>query len=385
MYNCYLFFAFHIPFCFSVLFFLPGLFFAQPLTPKNEASLKFIEKFNQGKNYFILNETRLALPLFQELYNQQPFNSNINYLLGICYTEEEPLSGKSIFHLEKAVKDVSTDYDASSFSEKRTPVFVYYYLTIAYSQNGRCENAKKAKNYFHTLYGIEKHDYYIFDAERWVKKCKEYEVENNSTGAAKPDSDSVKDIITKNIDYTTNVPLYGIQVGAFSRFVPVYEFKGLKNVEAFIDSKGMVRYVIGNFVLKQQAETLLKTVQEAGYKDAFLVDVNKEKKFSEELVIVNNVSIVNNNIKKVNFKVQIGAFHESIPQQIAKIYLELDGIEEKIENNFTILSIGNFSTYEDAERYKNKIVALGIPDAFIVAFSENKKIDVTLARNFYKK
>lgn len=378
------FYFFHYSFSVFLILCLSSLsVFSQVYPPAKALSPEFIEKFNKGRDYFTLNQTALALPVFQELYKKQPYNSNLNYLLGICYTEEEPQSSKSIFHLEKAIKDVSTDYDASSFSEKRTPIFVFYYLTIAYSQNGRCDQAAQAKNYFHSLYGMEKNDYYISDAERWVKKCREHGgVPGTSSFKTFNTEDS---LITKNVDYTTSMPLYGVQVGAYSRLVPVYEFIGLKNVNAFIDKQGTVRYVIGHFGFKEQAESLLEIVAEAGYRDAFIVDVNKEMKFSEELIIVNNTSLYKNNIEKPVFKVQIGAFRETIPSEIAKIYLQLEGIEERIENGITCLFAGNFNSYEDAEKKKTAIMEIGIHDAFIVAYSGNKKIDVKLARGFYKK
>lgn len=348
----------------------------------SQYSEDFIRKFNLAKDFFSRNETKPAFAILKELNKLQPSNSNINYLLGVCYTEEDPNSGKSIYHLEKAMKDVSVDYDASSFNEKRTPIFVYYYLVIAYSQHGKCKEAKQAKNYFHTLYGIEKNDYYVADAEKWVKKCNPGFIGLNQKALLnKLDSGF---LITKEIDYTTAHSLYGVQVGAFSRLIPVYEFKGLKNVEAFIDHRGMIRYVIGNFIFKQQAESLLKKIQEAGYHDAFVVDVNKEKIYSEEIVIADHASIHNPELENIVFKVQIGAFRESIPAEIAAVYLTLEGIEEQNSEDLTILSTGNFTSYEEAEKFKNDLVAKGIRDAFIVAYSGSKKIDVKLARNHYR-
>ncbi len=380
-------------FPFLLYTFLPPLLGAEGSGLFSQPVLTFNEKFNQAKNYFAYNETKTALKIFKELYREQPNNSNINYLLGVCYMEEEPNSEKSTFHLEKAVKDVSVDYDASSFSEKRTPIFVYYYLTIAYSQHGKCDNSKQAKNYFHTLYGIDKNDYYISDAEKWVKKCRENQSATGSQSAKSETSQSGQSavnnqqstIITKNIDYTYSASLYGVQVAALSRLAPVYEFPNLKNVEAFMDKKGIIRYVIGHFIFKEQAETLLKAVMDAGYKDAFVVDVNKEKFFSEEVIIANEASIHNAPAGKSIFKVQIGAFRTTIPPELVSVFLKIEGIEEKVENGLTIISAGNFSTYEDAEKKKNELVGLGIHDAFIVAYSENKKIDVKLARNMYKK
>lgn len=344
----------------------------------------FGEKYGIAKKLLAQNETAKALPFFQDLYKSDPNNSNINYLLGICLTEESSRSPESVIHLEKAIKDISLDYDGFSALEKRAPLFVYYYLTIAYSQHNRCSDAAKAKNYFQSLYGMEKRDYYIADAEKWVEKCRKNKLHTEEPIAEKKTHEQ-DTFITKRVDYTALAPLYGVQVGAFSKSIPVYEFDGLKNVEAFIDNDGRVRYVIGNFIYRSQAENLLKTVQNAGYGDAFIVDVNKEKKFSEELVIANNASLYKNSIEEVRFKVQIGAFKDLIPSEIAEIYLKLEGIEERHENNFTILSIGNFASYEEAEKYKTTILDQGISDAFIVAYSDEKKIDLNTAKSHYRK
>ena len=54
-------------------------------------------------------------------------------------------------------------------------------------------------------------------------------------------------IVTKKVEYTARSPLYAVQIGAFSRLVPMWKFEGLNNVDAFMDRMGTIRYVMGHF------------------------------------------------------------------------------------------------------------------------------------------
>lgn len=344
----------------------------------------FRVKFNMVKNNLHQGKIEQALPVLQELRNIDSNNANINYLLGICYTEEPVISEKSIYYLERAITNIIMDYDVISYKEKKAPIFAHYYLSIAYSQNGKCDKAKKAKSRFHSLYGIEKNDYYIRDAQRWIEKCNMGLIASAPTDSL-VSAESIGNIVTKKIEYTTESSLYGVQIGAFSKLDPRRDFYGLKNVEAFMDKAGTIRYVIGHFIYRSQAAALKKVVEDAGYKDAFIVDVNKENKFSEEVISIDNISLKAPKDKKpkitgkVDFRVQIGAFRDSIPIELVLIYLQVEGIKEFSQDDLTILTVGAFPIYEEAEIRKEAMLKLGIPGAFIVAFNRNQKISVKRA------
>ncbi|MCI5058948.1 MAG: SPOR domain-containing protein [Flavobacteriales bacterium] len=343
--------------------------------------------FEQARNYLLEGHTDKALPILKGIADKFPSNANVNYLLGVCYTEEDIITKQSIYHLEKAAQNVSLDYSPSSYLEKRAPVFVYYFLVVAYSQNRMCEKAVESFYKFQDNYTKGNEDYYIEDAKSWAEKCAAMEFENDSSNMVAVDTVNKAElpkedlkITTKEVNYTTSSPIYAVQVGAFSRFVPVYDFNGLKNVEAFMDHNNTLRYVIGRFTFLRQAETLLEVVKEAGYGDAFIVDVNKERKFSQEVISVNNESIKRKKVIKemgVDFSVQIGAFKDSIPASLAAKYLSVEGIKERMQENLTILTSGSFKTYKEAIRYKEQLLDLGIPGAFVVAFKEDKKIALT--------
>ncbi|MBL4818016.1 MAG: SPOR domain-containing protein, partial [Deltaproteobacteria bacterium] len=334
-------------------------------TDYSQEDEEFRVKFNMAKNHLHHGKIERALPIFQELSNLDSTNANINYLLGVCYTEDPIISYKSIYYLEKAVNSIIMKYDIISYKEKGAPIFAYYYLSIAYSQHGKCEEATEAKSQFHSMYGIEKNDYYIRDVQRWIKKCH-----------SKPEASAKKDslasavetsIVTKTIDYTTESPLYGVQIGAFSRLDPRRYFNGLKNVEAFMDKAGTIRYVIGHFIHRSQAAALQKLVEFAGYKDAYIVDVNQEKIYSEEVISINNISLKAPKDKapmitgKVDFTVQIGAFRDSIPIDLVLIYLQVEGIKELSQDDLTLLTVGSLPTYEEAEVKKEELLKMGIP------------------------
>jgi hypothetical protein len=82
------------------------------------------------------------------------------------------------------------------------------------------------------------------------------------------------------------------------------------------------------------------------------------------------------------FKVQIGAFKDEVPLEIANQFLKLatKGIKNyKDANGLTIYTLGNFKTYEEASLLKNEIGAI-VKDAFIVAYNDGNKISVDEAK-----
>ncbi|HET6243417.1 MAG: OmpA family protein [Bacteroidetes bacterium] len=208
-------------------------------------------------------------------------------------------------------------------------------------------------------------------------------VRENQTNTAEVETiiiDNRSDLVTKPVNYTTKSPLYGVQIGAFQTSLPNNDFPNVKNVHSFIDNDGMIRYVIGSFNIRSQAETLKKAVVEAGYKDAFIVDVNKEKKFTNEVVHEKKPK----SLEKVEYMVQVGAYSTTITAQAAKSMVEIDGIIEKQNGELMLLTVGSFSNIESAEKLKNELVAKGVQEAFVIAFLNDKKITLQAAKEFAK-
>lgn len=387
--------------------------------------------FNQAKLHLANHKLDRAIPILERLWAKDPRNANLNYLLGLCYVKEDLQIRKSVELLETASEIYTSEYESGSAKERRAPEYVYYYLTIAYSKNGQCEEALRSLNKFYQVYTYND-EYYLVDGQKWVRECnlksKEEEVEEpveevatveeeapeekaEETSAEESEElteeefrkeiaqevqdertepqikerlipfDDWDDLRTRDVDYTTMSSLYGIQIAALIDLKPTREFENVKNVEVYVDENGIFRYVIGRFPYRKQAESLLEKIRERGYSDAFIVDVNRPL-YEHEVLGVGSENINWHISGGVDFRVQIGAFRTIVPSALAEKYLEVDGIRENQQNDLVILTVGNFGQYDEAARYREELKNIGLGDAFVVAFNLGNKIPLKEAIDY---
>jgi hypothetical protein len=76
--------------------------------------------------------------------------------------------------------------------------------------------------------------------------------------------------------------------------------------------------------------------------------------------------------KGIYYKVQVGAFRNSIPQNLYDEFAPVSG--ETLSNGITRYTAGFFLAYENADRTKKDIRSIGYSDAFVVAFRDGKRI-----------
>jgi hypothetical protein len=191
-------------------------------------------------------------------------------------------------------------------------------------------------------------------------------------------------IVTKELEYTTNAPLYGVQIGSGTKPSPISNYSRMKNVDVFVDKQGIIRYVVGHFAYRNQAETLLKRLQDEGYSDAFIVDVNDERKYSKELISYNNVNLRAGLVGEIQYYIQLGAFQDTVPADLMNLYLSIDDIKEIEYEGMTLMTVGPFPTYASAVNKKDevfKIDPIELREAFIVAFNRGKKVSLKEAKN----
>jgi len=389
------------------------------------------QNFNQAKLHLANHKLDRAIPILERLWAKDPQNANLNYLLGLCYVKEDIQIRKSVELLETASTIYTSKYESGSAQERRAPEYVYYYLTIAYSKNGQCEEALRALNKFYQVYTYND-EYYLVDGQKWVRECnlkdkeeeevaeeevavveepeeveepvesteeetaeelteEEYRqeiVEEIKEERTEPQMkerlvpfDDWDDLRTREVDYTTMSSLYGVQIAALIDLKPTREFENVKNVEVYVDENGIFRYVIGRFPYRKQAESLLEKIRERGYGDAFIVDVNRPL-YENEVLGVGAENINWHITGGVDFRVQIGAFRTIVPSAVAEKYLEVDGIRENQQNDLVILTVGNFGHYAEAARYREELKTMGIGDAFVVAFNYGNKIPLKEAIDY---
>ena len=128
-----------------------SIVFSFLLTSAQGQRASYFKRVFVDAEYFLLYEDyRDALPLYQELHNAFPNNSNIAYRLGLCYLNLPNEKQKAIPFFEKALKDVSESYREGFFTESQAPREVYFYygkaLRIAYDFDKAIEVFNKYKS-----------------------------------------------------------------------------------------------------------------------------------------------------------------------------------------------------------------------------------------------
>lgn len=347
-----------------------------------------------------------AIEALKIVYEAEPENANVNFLMGAAYTELSGTEEEAMRHLLQAVQNVNTNYKVGSFEEKAAPIHVFYYLAVAYVEENKCAFANRAFEEFQK-YSEKVDQYYIDEVDRHMQKCPHDKKENTegwnklkvepikyeaiTTPVAEPlkPIDSVylmnKGLVTEKLEYTTNAPLYGVQIGSNMNPSPTSAFKDVKNVDVFIDSLGIIRYVVGHFSYRKQAENLLESVKAKGFSDAYVVNVNNEKKYSNEVISYKNINLRSGLRGEVEYFVQLGSFTDTIPSEMTSIYFKIDGIQEYKREDRTVINIGAYDTFKQAKIEKEKAIAAGVADAFIVAYNRGKKIPLYEAINYTEK
>lgn len=422
----------------AIIISLIAIFFQSSLLGQDIKSKNYSELFNESKLLIANQKQEEAIPILEEMYSRDKANSNAAYLLALCYVKSFKKINKAISLLEEAKDDYSKFYDRSSVTERGVSEYSYYYLIIAYSLKGDCKKTIETLNEFYKIYSYED-EWYLIDGQKWYRECGKHKWEDEdsikiadvpvdtalaveatvlvpivdsnsifvadseanaqvisapnsmSPGVTSPYRDRLRrvgevggpEVMTRDVSHNARTSLYGVQVGAYIKPRFAKDFKDLKNVEVYIDNNGVFRYVIGRFVYRSQAEKLLNYVKEVGYQDAFIADINSSDNFEEEVVRVNNQSIKREITGDVEYRVQIGAFkEEDIPEDIMRIYLQFDDINENIQKDLTILTLGEYSDYDIAKAFCSNIRDLGIPDAFVVAFNQGRKITIEEASDY---
>ncbi len=118
-----------------------------------ESKSDYREKFTQG-NYLLLEQNyTLALNYFLSAYKIDSTNANINYKLGICYLKSAAEKNKALPYLEKAILNISHNYDDSEPREKKAPENTYYLLGEAYRLAYKFNESNNYFNKFKDIVG----------------------------------------------------------------------------------------------------------------------------------------------------------------------------------------------------------------------------------------
>jgi hypothetical protein len=217
--------------------------------------------------------------------------------------------------------------------------------------------------------------------------------------------------------------LYTVQVGVYRTLVNSRTLNGLAPLYYDTLRNRNIRYSVGIFNNRAEANEAKNYCVNAGVKDAFVIPFFNKRRISLEQAaeiertqghaafvsgtLVNQKAFKNNNnsttdntnnttnfddssvsATEVVIKVQIGVFRKDVPVETLNLFLQLapKGIDvSKSEDGLTTYSIGKFKNTDEANKLKEEAQRVGLNDAFLVGYAKDKKISVDRALELLKK
>ncbi|MFP5471680.1 MAG: TolB family protein [Bacteroidia bacterium] len=109
----------------------------------------FREKFEMANSLTLVDlQYDMALPIWENLIQEQPDNANLNYKLGFCILHSSINRHKSLPYLEKAKSSIASTYSHFDFDEKNVPKEILFYLSKSYHLNYKLDEAQQTFNTF---------------------------------------------------------------------------------------------------------------------------------------------------------------------------------------------------------------------------------------------
>ena len=140
-----------------------------PLFSQKPAGDVTAEKLFYQANFLTLYDRwEEALPLYKGLAEKDPANTNLQYLVGLCYLHIPGLRGEAIPWLEKAVTGITKKYQEAIYDERQAPREAWLMLGRAWQVTGDLDKAFEAYNkYKKSLRKKEGHE----KADRMISSC----------------------------------------------------------------------------------------------------------------------------------------------------------------------------------------------------------------------
>lgn len=235
----------------------------------------------------------------------------------------------------------------------------------------------------------------------------------------------------KKIPTASKLPeglVFKVQIGAFRNPIPQDHFRGFAPIMAEDAGNGITRYTAGLFNTFNMANEAKNAIRTIGYPDAFVVafyngkriNINEaramaggtdfasnetttsttnqtstasnqanasnttsnklpEPKANAQLV-EDGISTDVNKIQGVFFTVQVGVYSKPITADQLNNVTPLNS--ERTANGLIRYTSGVYTNLTDANAAKERVITLGITDAFVIAYANGNRVSVNDAVNF---
>ncbi|MCB0401227.1 MAG: SPOR domain-containing protein [Flavobacteriales bacterium] len=223
-----------------------------------------------------------------------------------------------------------------------------------------------------------------FDAAIVVEQAKDGTFKSVGDAANNMDVNDVADH-----PFTDEI-VFRVQLGAFSKRLTQKELKGLQNVMEIKGSDGLYKYLYSQSfkTVEEAAGKKIDLAVDYGVKDAFVVAYQGGKRIRLKDAGVNTTATENitpasektYDKEKIRFKIQIGSYKNQLPTEVLSKFMELEDVDQTTKDGLTRYTAGEFTSYEEAEAYKAKVIEAGIGGAFVIATHEEELLPVAKAR-----
>ncbi|NVO03385.1 MAG: PD40 domain-containing protein [Bacteroidetes bacterium] len=247
-------------------------------------------------------------------------------------------------------------------------------------------------------------------------------IDNNNVNVANNIKVNNNNVVNNNVNIANNEVIrtiaevkqelfYTVQVGVYVKPVSSAQLFNVQPLFNDLMPNNYIRYFSGVFNSVDEAIVSKNNIIVKGIKDAFVVAWSNGKKISiaeakkiqaenpDIMKGLNNTPINlnkndslklngNKELVEVLFKVQLGIFVGIPPAEI------VDGFKTATNNDYqtfvdaegkTVFTAGSFKEFQTAIDYKNKIIAAGVKDAFVIAFQGKNRIEIKQAFDLLKK
>jgi len=194
--------------------------------------------------------------------------------------------------------------------------------------------------------------------------------------------------------------VYRVQLGAYKTKLPMEVFKNAGEVIELQTEDGYYRYCSGAYATLNNAAFHRAELVLEGYADAFVTAYKngkriamsdagatyekKDKGYKENL---DEKAVTAGTIDKggVSFRIQIGKLKDSadpiFEERVSKLK-EL--IKQPTSSGLMRYMVGDFKSYNDAVRYKDKLAGQGYPESFVIATFKGEVISIQEALELLK-
>lgn len=170
----------------------------------------YIKNVEEGNYLFMEKNYSMALQSYLIAYMGDSVNANVNYKIGVCYLNLPSQKKKALPYLDKAVKDISKNYDEDEPGWKSAPYDAVYYHAKALHFNAHFSEAIEEFEKYNRMAGTR-------DPERHTEILRNIEMCKNAIEQSKTPTN----ITIKNLGDSVNTefPDYGPVVNADESFM----------------------------------------------------------------------------------------------------------------------------------------------------------------------